>query len=112
MAEKGLPAPTPKQGRPKLLVQTKAKATPKSKVVPGPEDQQEGQNALYPSNQPAQLPDIPAPQHNNPPNPPNPANPPPNPSPIPPPNPPNPPNPPTPPPNPYDPMNLPNLPQP
>ena len=94
MAEKGPPAPTPKQGRPKLLVQTKAKATPKAKAVPGPEDQQEGQNALYPPN--------PAP------NPPNPANPPPNLQPNPPPNPPNPPNPPTPPPNPQDPMNPPN----
>ena len=57
MAEKGLPALTPKQGRPKLLVQTKAKATPKPKAVPGPEDQQESQNALYPPNQPAQLPE-------------------------------------------------------
>ena len=71
MAEKGLPAPTPKLGRPKLLVQTKAKATLKPrktniplepKVILGPVDQQEGQNALYPPNQLAHLPDIPA-QH-------------------------------------------------
>ena len=34
-----------------FLVQTKAKATPKPKAVPGPEDQQEGQNILYPPNQ-------------------------------------------------------------
>ena len=77
----------------------------------------QGQNALYPPNQPAQLPDIPAPQHNNPPNPPNPPYPhnlpnPPNP----PPNLPNPanppPDPPTLPPNPQDPMNLSNPPQP
>ena len=60
MAEKGPPSPTPKQGTPKLLVQTKAKAPPKPKVVPGPEDQQEGQNSLYPPNQPAHLPDNPA----------------------------------------------------
>ena len=126
MAEKGLPAHTPKQGRPKLLVQTEAKATPKPKVVPGPEDQQEGQNALYPPNQLAYLPDNPAAPHDNPPNPPNPPNHPnppnppnsPNPPnpPNPPPNPPNPqnppPNPPTPLPNPQDPINLPNPPQP
>ena len=130
MAEKGPPAPTPKRGRPKLLVQTKAKAAPKPKVVPGPEDQQEGQNILYPPNQLAQLPDqppnLPNPPNlpplppiqahlqnppnspNQPPNPPNPANPPPNP----PANPANPPNPPTPPPNPHDPMNVPNPPKP
>ena len=53
MAEKGLPALTPKQGRPKLLVQIKTKATPKPKAALGPEDQQEGQNTLYPPNQPA-----------------------------------------------------------
>ena len=53
-------------------------------MVPGPEDQQEGQNVLYPPNQPAHLPDIPVPQHHNrpnplnPPNPPNPPNQPPN----------------------------------
>ena len=120
MAEKGLPAPTPKWGRPELLVQTKPKPTTSKaniplepKVVPGPADQQEGQNALYPPNQPAHLPDIPAALHNNPPNPPNPPPNPPNPPyPQNPPNPPNPPNSPTPPPNPQDPMNLPNPPQP
>ena len=65
--KKELPAPTPKWGRPKLLIQTKAKATPKPKVVPGPEDKQEDQNILYPPNQLAQLPDQPS----NLPNPPN-----------------------------------------
>ena len=54
-AEKGLPALTPKWGRPKLLVQTKAKATPKPKVIPGPGDQQEGWNIPYPPNQPSQV---------------------------------------------------------
>ena len=109
MAEKGPPAPTPKRGRPKLLVQTKAKATPKTKVVPGPEDQQEGQNTLHPPKQAGQLPDIPAPQLNNPRNPPNPSNPlnPPNP-----PNPSNPPNPPYQPPNPPNPVNQPPNPPP
>ena len=70
MAGKEPPAPTAKQGRPKLLVETKAQATPKPKVVPGPEDQQEGQNALYPPNQLAYLPDNPAAPHDNPQNPP------------------------------------------
>ena len=139
MAEKGPPAPSLKLGRPKLLVETKAKATPKpstskanipleSRVILGPEDQQEGQNTLYPPNQLAHLPDNPPnppnppnlpnltnpPNQANPPNPPNPPIPPnpPNPPPNLPPNPPNPPNPPTPPPNPHDPMNLPNPPQP
>ena len=87
------------------------------KVVLGPVDQQEGQNALYPPNQLAHLPDIPTAQHNIPPNPP--PNPPPNlsnppnpPNPQDPPKPPNPPNPSTPPPNPQDPMNPPNPTQP
>ena len=100
----------------------KAKATPKPttskanvplepRVVPSTEDQQAGQNALYPPNQPAHLPDNPTAPHNNPPNPPNPPPNPPNP-----PNPqnppPNPPNPPSPPPNPQNPMNPPNPTQP
>ena len=73
------------------------------KIIIRPIDYQEGQNALYPPNQLAHLPDIPAAHHNIPPNPPNPPNPQ---------NPSNPPNPPSPPPNPQDPMNLPNPPQP
>ena len=137
MAEKGPPAPTPKPGKMKIPVPkqitTKTNILLEPRII-RPIDQQEGQNALYPPNQPAHLPDIPAAQHNNSPNPPNPPNlpnppnpppnfpNPPNPSPNfpnPPPNPPNPqnpppnpPNPPTPPPNPQDPMNLPNPPQP
>ena len=86
MAERVLPAMTPKGGRPKLVVQTKAKATPKPKAVPCPEDQQEGQNVLYPPNQlahlPYQPPNIPNPPNLPPPppipahlkNPPNPSN--------------------------------------
>ena len=122
MAEKGLPTPTPKPVKTKIPVpkQTTSKTNIplEPKIIIRPIDYQEGQNALYPPNQPAHSPDIPAAQHNNPPNPPNPLNPPnppntpnqtnpPNPS-----NPPIPPNPPTPPPNPQDPMNLPDPPQP
>ena len=124
MAEKRLPAPTPKPVKTKIPAQTKVKAMPKQttsktyiplepKIIIRPIDYQEGQNALYPPNQPANLPDIPAAPHainylilqilqthqihqilqthqil------------------------PNPPNPPTPPPNPQDPMNPPDPPQP
>ena len=103
MAEKGPPAPTPKPGKTKIPVAkeitTKTHIPLEPRIIIRPIDQQEGQNALYPPNQPAYLPDIPAAQHNNPPNPPNlpnPPNPPPN-LPIPQNPPPNPPNPPTPP---------------
>ena len=95
MVEKGLPAPTPKPVRAKILAQTKAKATPKPttsktniplecKVVIQPVDQQKDQDTLYPPNQPNQLLNIPAVQQEqvtnlpnplNPPNPPNPPNP-------------------------------------
>ena len=71
MAEKGLPATTPKPVRAKIPAQTKARATPKPttsktsiplepKVVIQPIDHQEDQDTLYPPNQPNQLPDIPA----------------------------------------------------
>ena len=126
MAEKGLPAPTPKPVRMKIPVPkltTSKTNILEPKIIIRPIDYQEGQNALYPPNQPAHLPDIPTAPHNVPPNPPNPPNPPdppnppnapnppnpPNPNP---PNPPDPPNPPTPPPNPQDPMNPPDPPQP
>ena len=72
MAEKGLPAPTPKPVRAKTPAQTKAKALPKpstsktsnaleTRVVIQPIDQQEeDQDTLYPPNQLNQSPDIPA----------------------------------------------------
>ena len=124
MAEKGPPAPTPKLGKTKIPVakHTTAKTDIplKPRVIIRPIDYQQGQNALYPPNQPDHLPE----QQPNIPNPsPLPTIPahlqiPPNPPPPPPihpnlpPNPPNlPPNPPTPPPNPEDPMNPPNPPQ-
>ena len=94
MAEKGLPAPTPKPVRAKPPAQTKAKALPKQnisktsiplepRVVIQPViDQQEDQDTLHPPNQPNQLLNIPPaqPEHipNPPPNLPNPPNPPPN----------------------------------
>ena len=83
MAEKGLPAPTPKLIKAKIPAQTKAKATPKPttsktniplepKVVIRPVDHQEDQDTLHPPNQPNQLPDIPAAPQDHIPNPPNP----------------------------------------
>ena len=108
MAEKGLPAPTPKAVRAKCPNQTKTKEPPQKNppaqnpsktthpleprvaVVPVvPVDQSEDQVPLYPPNQPNQLPDIPPDQPgqspnnplnqpNPPTNPPNPTNPPPN----------------------------------
>ena len=93
MAEKGLPAPTPKPVRAKTPAQTKAKALPKQntsktsiplepRVVIQPVipiDQQEDQDTLHPPNQPNQLPNIPPEQPEHIPNPPpNPPNPPPN----------------------------------
>ena len=67
MAEKGPPAPTPKcQVKQILPVQTKAKATTKTKVVSGFGDQQEGHIALYPPDQLAHLPDNPAAPQDNP----------------------------------------------
>ena len=141
MAEKGPPAPPPKPGKTKIPVakQTNAKNNIplEPKVIIRPIDYQQGQNALYPPNQLAQLPEqpsnLPNPPHPPPipphlqnlPNPPPPLPIPPNPPPPPPvppnlppnqanppPNPPDPPGQPTPPPNPHDPMNLPNPPQP
>ena len=80
MAEKGLPAPTPKPVKTKFPVpkQTTSKTNipPEPKIIIRPIDYQEGQNALYPPNQLTHLPDIPAALHNNPPNPPSPSNPP------------------------------------
>ena len=76
MAEKGPPAPTLKPVKTKIPVpkQTTSKTNIplEHKIIIRPIDYQEGQNALYPPNQPAHLPDIPAAPHNNPPNPPNP----------------------------------------
>ena len=138
MAEKGPPAPTPKPGKTKITVaeHTTAKTDIplELRVIIRCIDNQQGQNALYPPNQPAHLPEQqpnipnplpppPIPAHLQiPPNPPLPPHIPPNPPPPPPihpslpPNPPNPPpsppNPPTPPPNPENPMNPPNPPQP
>ena len=88
MAEKGLPASTPKPVRAKTPAQTKAKALPKPstsktsnplepRVVIQTIGQQEDQDQLYPPNQPNQSPNIPtAPQEQvpDPPNPPNPPN--------------------------------------
>ena len=128
MAEKRLPAPTPKPGKTKIPaanhITAKTNIPLEPKIIIRPIDYQQGKSALYPPNQPAHLleqqtnipnppppqpisahlqippnPQPPPPIHPNlPPNPPN--------------TPPNPPNPPTPPPNPEDPMNLPNPPQP
>ena len=86
MAEKGLPAPTPKPVRAKIPAQTKAKATLKRttskinislepKVVICPVDHQDDQDTLYPPNQPIQLLDIPAAPQEHIPNPPNPLHP-------------------------------------
>ena len=101
MAEKGPSAPTPKPVKTKIPApkQTTSKTNIpfEPKIIIRPIHNQEGQDALYPPNQPAHLPDIPTAPHNPLPNPPNH---------------PNPPNPPTPPPNPQDPMNLPDPPQP
>ena len=90
MAEKGLPAPTPKPVRAKTPAQMKIKALPKQNTsktsIPLeprvviqpliPIDQQEDQDTLHPLNQPNQLPYLPPepPEHipNPPPNPPNP----------------------------------------
>ena len=75
IAEKGPPAPTPKPGKTKIPVAkqitTKTNIPLEPRIIIRPIDQQEGQNVLYPPNQPAHLPHIPAAQHNNPPNPPN-----------------------------------------
>ena len=75
MAEKGPPAPTPKPGKTKIPVakQTNAKTNIplEPKIILRPIDYQQGQNALYPPNQPAQLPEQP-PNLPNPPNPPSP----------------------------------------
>ena len=73
MAEKGPPAPTPKPGKTKITVakQTDAKTNIplEPKILIRPIDYQQDQNALYPSNQLAQLPEQP-PILPNPPNPP------------------------------------------
>ena len=108
MAEKGLPAPTPKPVKTKIPVAKQTASKPniplETKIIIRPIDFQEGQNVLYPPNQLAHLPDIPETHHNIPPNPPNLLNPP---NPQNPPNPPNPPNPQNPPPNPPNPPNPP-----
>ena len=123
MAEKGLPAPTPKPVRAKPATQSKTKEPQKnmpkqnpSKAYPPleprvviqtftPAEQPENQVPLAPPNQQNQLPDIPPDQPNQSPN--NPPNPPPNP-PNPPPNVPNdPPNPPANPPDTMQPQNPP-----
>ena len=61
MAEKGPPAPTPKPGKTKIPVanQTtkKANISLESKVIIRPIDYNQGQNALYPPNQPVHLPE-------------------------------------------------------
>ena len=139
MAEKGLPAPTPKPGKTKLPVANhttkRANISLEPKVIIRPIDYNQGQNALNLPNQPVHLPEqlldipnppppppIPANQPNQPnlpnqqnlpnlPNLPNPQNPPNQPNPPNPQNPQNPPNPPNP-PNPQNPMDLPNPPQP
>ena len=61
MAEKGLPAPTPKPGKTKIPV---AKQTTKKtniplepKIIIRPIDYNQGQNAPNPPNQPVQLPE-------------------------------------------------------
>ena len=78
MAEKGLPAPTPKPGKPIKIPVTnqtakKANISLEPKVIIRPIDYNQGQNALNPPNQPVhlpeQLPNIP----NSPPPPPIPA---------------------------------------
>ena len=71
MAEKGLPAPTPKPGKTKIPVanQTtkKTNISLEPKVIIRPIDYNQGQNALNPPNQPVQLPKqlphIPNPPH-------------------------------------------------
>ena len=79
MAEKGLPAPTPKPVKTKIPVpqqiNSKTNIPLEPKIIIRPIDYQEGQNALYPPNQLAHLLDIPVAPHNQPPNPPNPPNP-------------------------------------
>ena len=61
MAEKGLPAPTPKPGKTKIPVanQTtkKANISLDPKVIIRPIDYNQGQNALNPPNQPVHLPE-------------------------------------------------------
>ena len=61
MAEKGLPAPTPKPGKTKIPVanQTtkKANISLEAKVIIKPIDDNQGQNALNPPNQPIHLPE-------------------------------------------------------
>ena len=61
MAEKGLPAPTPKPGKTKIPVanQTtkKANISLEPKVIIRPIDYNQGQNALNPPNQPVHLPE-------------------------------------------------------
>ena len=61
MAEKGLPAPTPKSGKTKISVtnQTtkKTNISLEPKVITRPIDYNQGQNALNPLNQPVQLPE-------------------------------------------------------
>ena len=61
MAEKGLPAPTPKPGKTKIPVtnQTTKKAiiSLEPKVIIRPIDYNQGQNALNPPNQPVHLPE-------------------------------------------------------
>ena len=125
MAEKGLPAPTPKLKKkfPVTGQITKKGNNLNPKVIVKPIDQNQGQNTLNPPNQLVHLPDQPQDIPNPPPPPPNPPNPPntpnqpnqPNqPDPMEVPNPQNPPNPPNPqnPPNQPNPIDQPNPPQP
>ena len=78
MAEKGLPAPTPKSGKTKIPVASQTTKKPNifldPRVIIKPIDYHQGQNILNPPNQPIylpeQLPNIP----NPPPPPPIPAN--------------------------------------